>query len=187
MSDIDNNEQVQEVDQLTVLKARASTMGITFSGNIGIDKLRAKIEEAQKPSEEKVAAVTNTLTKDQALRASLKKEQTALVRVRIANLNPLKRDLKGEFISVGNKYIGTIRKFIPFGEETDQGYHIEKILLTELKSRKFQSISTSTKGGKIKIDNRMVPEFSIEVLEPLTKEQLLELKTTQGAAERFES
>ena len=108
-----------------------------------------------------------------------------LIRCRIYNLNPSKRDLQGEIVTVGNKYLGSVKKFIPFGEATDNGYHIPNILYEELKRRRFQSITTKSVKGQIVVNNRMVPEYSLEVLPQLTKEQLKELADKQGAAERL--
>lgn len=60
------------------------------------------------------------------------------LRCRVYNLNPAKADLPGEIISVSNRFIGTVRKFIPFGEATENGYHIPRVLVQDLKSRQFQ-------------------------------------------------
>lgn len=111
------------------------------------------------------------------------KEQLRLVRVRVTCLNPLKAALKGEIVTVGNKYVGTVRKFVPFGEATDNGYHIPYILYQELKSRKFNSVRTE-KGanGQVVVHQRLVPEFAIEELPALSEEQLRELARQQAAA-----
>lgn len=75
---------------------------------------------------------------EQELRDSQTAEHLALVRCRVYNLNPAKADLPGEIISVANRFIGTVRKFIPFGEATENGYHIPRVLVEDLKSRQFQ-------------------------------------------------
>jgi hypothetical protein len=175
-------------DELSTLKDRAKVLGINFSGNIGVDALRKKIQDkldgsndAGEAAEEKAPA---QLTKQQ-IRDKLRKEALALVRCRIYNLNPSKRELSGEIVTVGNRYIGTVRKMIPFGEATENGYHIPKIIHDELKSRKFQQIRTTKKNGQIEVHASMVPEYSIEVLRPLTKDELEELKVKQAAAERL--
>jgi hypothetical protein len=121
---------------------------------------------------------------EQAIRAQLHEEQMVLVRCRISCLNPAKKDLHGEIISVGNKYLGTVRKYVPFGEATDAGYHIPKILYTELKERQFQQIKTGRdpRTGTPTVSTRWVREFAIEVLPPLTKEELHDLALAQAAA-----
>jgi hypothetical protein len=179
--------------ELDLLKAQAAQMGISYKGNIGVDSLKARIkaklegtDTAEEPEEAEDAPQAKPLTKaqvEQATREKQNKEELKLIRVRIACLNPAKAQLQGEIITVANKYVGTVRKFIPFGEASDAGYHVPAILLRELKARQFNSVKT-TKGdkGQIVVNQRLVPEFAIEELEPLTQEELDKLAATQMAA-----
>lgn len=124
----------------------------------------------------------------QQIRDRLKKDAMKLIRVRIYNMNPSKADLKGELVTVGNKYLGTVRKFIPFGEATDNGFHIEKILFDELRQRKFQQLRPKkVRGIEVAPDRRMVPEYNLEILPQLTRAELKELGEKQAAAERLGS
>ena len=188
MSDhqIEEEFDTSEEAELAALKARAKTMGITFSPKIGLEKLRAKVEAKLNPPVEEVDPGEETEVQRKArIRKKQLAEQMALVRCRIANLNPSKRDLRGEIFTIANKYIGTVRKFIPYGEATDNGYHIPKILYEELKSKKFLQVNTRNDrgaGNQIVIDQRWVPEFSIEVLPQLTQEELDKLAASQAAA-----
>lgn len=188
MSDhqIEEEFDTSEEAELATLKARAKTMGITFSPKIGLEKLRAKIDAKLNPLVEEVDPGEETEAQRKArIRKKQLAEQMVLVRCRIANLNPSKRDLRGEIFTIANKYIGTVRKFIPYGEATDNGYHIPKILYEELKSKKFLQVNTRNDrgaGNQIVIDQRWVPEFSIEVLPQLTQEELDKLAASQAAA-----
>ena len=188
MSDhqIEEEFDTSEEAELATLKDRAKTMGITFSPKIGLEKLRAKVEAKLNPPVEEVDPGEETEVQRKArIRKKQLTEQMALVRCRIANLNPSKRDLRGEIFTIANKYIGTVRKFIPYGEATDNGYHIPKILYEELKSKKFLQVNTRNDrgaGNQIVIDQRWVPEFSIEVLPQLTQEELDKLAASQAAA-----
>lgn len=194
------------LNELDLLKQKADLMGISYKSNIGVEALKAKInakldgtpdpgegsgdgegdgEQAQ--TQNALAAGPRKKTKaevEQDLRDDMQKNQMALVRVRITCLNPLKGQIKGEIITVANKYIGTVRKFVPFGEATDNGYHLPRILLNELKARKFNSVTTK-KGlnGQLLPTQRLVPEFAIEELEPLTQAELDKLASAQLAAE----
>lgn len=194
-------------EELVLLKERARQMGIPFSGNIGIDSLRKRIENkltgnaddgvSDADAEEaagatlegdKAAAVVRKKSRaerEQEVRDTLKKEQLALVRCRIYNLNPSKRDLEGEIVTVSNKFLGTQRKFIPYGEATENGYHIPRCIYNDLKNRKYQQIRTKKVKGQIVVDNRVIPEFNLEILEPLSEGELKELATKQAAAERL--
>lgn len=192
---IQSNDTVDDVpmpDELTVLKQRAKLMNISFSNNISLEKLRQKIADAQEGKEsepEQEEPEVNPLEdKEKApvketeaqMRQRIRLEQTRLIRVRIQNLDPKKKDLPGEIITVANEYMGTIRKFVPFGEATDNGYHIPYCIYEFLKNRKFLSIRVSNKGKKI--EQMWVREFAIEELPPLTQEDLDKLAAAQTAA-----
>jgi hypothetical protein len=190
----DTSLNTSPVDELTMLKERADTLGVDYGAKIGLDTLKQRVndkingvvpetEEKQAP-DTKAPVVTTRAQKEQKLRDDLAKKHLALVRVKIYNLDPKKNDLRGEIITVGNRFIGTVRKFIPFGEATDNGYHIPKILYEELKQRRFQQIRTKTVNGQIEVKTRMVPEYSLEVMPQLTDEERNELAIRQAAAER---
>ncbi|WP_199097225.1 hypothetical protein [Dyella sp. ASV21] len=201
-------------EELTLLKERATAMGIAYSPNIGLEALKAKVnaklnsedetaghgegtgeseaetaaappapaakpQKADKPAREPTAA--------EALQAETMKqhaEQMKLVRIRVTNLNPAKKDLRGEIFTVANAILGTVRKFVPYGEDTDNGYHVPQIIYNELKEKKFVSVKTK-KGehGQMHVEQRLVPEFALEVLPPLTKEELNQLARQQAAAQ----
>lgn len=173
-----------EAEIKTALKAKADLLGIKYPNNITIDTLRAKIAEAQ-AEEEKPAvnegAVESSFT---SIRAKQRAEQMRLVRLRIANMNPDKADLPGEIITVRTKYLGIVKKFIPFGEATENGYHVPYILYEYMKTRKFLQKKTkqNRQTGQISVSTNWVPEFSIEVLDPLTKDELQKLVAQQAAA-----
>ena len=131
-----------------------------------------------------VNALTGGRTgKKLSLRQHLQQEKMKLVRVRITNLDPKKKDLPGEIITVANEFLGTVRKFVPFGEVTDNGYHIPQCLYDMLKERTFVSIKTrkGPKGEQI-VEHQNAREFSLEVLPPLTQEELAKLGAAQQAA-----
>lgn len=192
-------EQAQQPSELDMLKSRAKLMGITFSNNIGLDALKTKIEEHKQASEAKTQtqalAQTNEQqtdvqtenqmkkTKTLSLRAHLQKEKMKLVRLRITNLDPKKKDLPGEILTVGNEYLGTVRKFVPFGEATDNGYHVPYCLYELMRDRKFLSIKTR-KGpkGQTIVEQQMVREFALEILPPLTEAELARLSAAQLSA-----
>lgn len=226
----------RDAAELASLKKRATTMGITFSNNIGLAALRervnGKIEAAKDPGDElvedeapaeptqrpetveelearlsemkRIAAgeeadsivksdQLNPLAGDKigqvaaakmTVRQKAIRDAMALIRCRITCLDPKKKDLPGEILCIGNRYIGTVKKFIPYGEVTDGGYHIPKVLYDELESRRFLHIQTSRdrQNGQIKVKTSYAKEFSIEVLPMLTPEELAKLAAAQLAA-----
>lgn len=189
-----NEDTVNDIampSELEVLKQRATLMNIKFSNNISVEKLREKIEAAQAKDEPEVKESTvNPLgekqeagVKKMTLGQKIRAEQTRLIRVRIQNLDPKKKDLPGEIITVANEYMGTVRKFVPFGEVTDNGYHIPYCIYEFLKERKFINITTRKgKNGLPDIRATEAREFSIEVLPPLTEAELAQLAQAQIAA-----
>ena len=196
MSDTVNTPENTETgpDELTLLKKRADTMGMQYHPKIGVDALKAKINEAlaetppeaqttdqgqEAPEREPTAA-----EKRLALRNEIRAEALKLVRVRVANMNPAKNDLEGEIFTVANKYIGEVKKYIPYGEATDGGYHIPMCIYNLLKSKKFLQLRTEksqTIGKPDAVKQRWVQEFNIEILEPLTKEELADLARVQAS------
>lgn len=185
-------------DELSLLKDRAKLMGIKFSNNIRIESLREKIAAKQEGGNTASDALENTPNplatvtpieqeipiKAMSLREYMIKEQLKLVRLRIQNLDPKKKDLHGEVLCVANEYLGTIKKFIPYGEASDEGYHVPYCIYTEMESRRFQNIRTFTDKatGQIRVESNWAREFSLEVLPPLTKNELVQLASAQAAA-----
>lgn len=177
------------VDELTLLKQRADTMGLRYSPKIGVDALKAKIqtaltgegEEFTEADENEEETKLSPAQEKAAKLARMRKEQLRLVRLRIANLNPQKADLQGEIFTTGNRILGTVRKFIPYGEATDDGYHVPFIIYQQMKDRKFLSIRTRTVKGQIQVETKWVPEFALEVLPNLTEEEIKNLAAAQTA------
>lgn len=206
--DTEEDQQPLQVDELAMLKQRARLMGISFSNNIGTDALRAKITakmEGRPDPDSPQAAVTAQETeqptvtappeltdpadpapaKKLTLRQKLVKENMKLIRLRIINLDPKKKDLPGEIFTVANEHLGTVRKFIPYGERTDEGFHVPFCLYKMMKARKFLNIRTykdRQNQNQIKIEQNWANEFALEVLPPLTREELARLGTAQQAA-----
>ena len=118
------------------------------------------------------------------LRQYLQREHMKLVRVRITNLDPKKKNLPGEVFTVANEFLGTVRKYIPYGEVSDDGYHVPYCIYRELESRRFLDIRTfkeRANGNKIRVEQRWAKEFAIEVLPHLTPTELKQLAVAQMA------
>ena len=170
------------MNEIDLLKQRADLMGIRYKSNIGPEALKKKI--ADFGTSNKVSEPEDVET-EQNMRDRIQKEQLALIRCRINNLNPAKVDIPGEIVTVANRYLGTVRKYVPFGEQTQEGYHIPKVLLDDLRGRQFQQISTRKVRGQVVQTTRMVPEFSVEILPPLKKAELEDLAVRQAANQSF--
>lgn len=136
------------------------------------------------------APAINALTGEPAnapkksLRQKLHDEQMRLVRVRITCMDPKKKDLPGEIFTIANEYLGTVRKFVPFGEFTDDGFHVPFCIYTMMDERKFLNIRVTKdrRTGQTKVDSAWAKEFALEILPPLSEAELHRLATAQAAA-----
>lgn len=206
LADQDDLEMPSELD---MLKQRATMMGIVFSNNIGLETLKKKIDEKMNETPETEAATAPAPLVDPAVKAAevaeptavaeapvkvlslrqhLMQEATKLIRIRISCMDPKKQDLPGEFFTVSNEYIGTVRKYVPFGEVTDGGFHVPACILEMLQTREFLSIRTTTHPvtKAISTKTRYIKEFAIEILPPLTVAELKQLAADQSASGRLE-
>ena len=194
------NADEQAVDELTLLKERAKVMGIPFSNNISLETLRKRVADKMEGKDE--APEVNALTGDPeiahamaakplnqkanevALRKLMHATQMRLVRVRITNMDPKKKDLPGEIWTVANEYLGTVRKFVPYGEQADDGFHIPYCLYRLLDSKRFLHIRDvkDRTTGIVRQDKVWAKEFSLDVLPTLTQGELDRLAAAQAAA-----
>lgn len=194
------NADEQAVDELTLLKERAKVMGIPFSNNISLETLRKRVADKMEGKNE--APEVNALTGDPeiaqamvakplnqkdnaiALRKLMHAQQMRQVRVRITNMDPKKKDLPGEIWTVANEYLGTVRKFVPYGEQTDDGFHIPYCLYRLLDSKRFLHIRDvkDRTTGIVRQDKVWAKEFSLDVLPMLTQGELDRLAAAQAAA-----
>lgn len=191
-------DQIDEevvVDELTELKQRADLMKIPYHPSIGLEKLREKVNKAienQAPDDDGEEEVKEEKKAGKAKKESehdervrLRNEAMRLVRIRLTCMNPMKKEWNGEIFSVGNNAVGTIKKFVPFNAE--EGWHVPHILYEMLRDRQCQVFSTGrTKNGVQFRQSKLIKEFAIEVLEPLSEEELHDLAQRQAMAKSID-
>ncbi|GEK52351.1 hypothetical protein [Vreelandella venusta] len=170
-------------DELTTLKARADRMGISYHPSIGVEKLREKINE--------VVAAQDEPAKDEALapsaespsqrRSRIRQEATKLVRIRVTCMNPIKKEWEGEIFTVSNAVVGTLKKYVPFN--ADEGWHVPQMILNQIQQRKCQVFHTvrDERGNKSR-QGKLIREFAVEILDPLSPKELQELAQRQAMA-----
>ena len=171
-------DQKEEYNEKEALMARADKLGISYSNNIGLETLRkrieAKLDEADK-AEEEVKHTPSPLQKK-------RKEALQLVRVNITSMENTKNNLSGEIFTVSNNVIGTVKRYIPFGQD----WHIERIFLDTLREKQFQRFtSVNTTNGSVR-RAMLVPAYAIQELPPLTEKELDELRKSQMARNSIE-
>lgn len=176
------NEEELVVDELEVLKARADKLGIKYHPSISLAKLKEKVSEGLKDeTPEEVVTVKPGKETDVQLKARKRREANALIRIRVSCMNPNKKEWDGEIITTGNTNTGTIKKFVPFN--SDEGYHVPHMIYEQLLQRQCQVFVTvkDNRGNKVR-KGKLIKEFAIEVLPPLTEKELKELAQRQAMA-----
>ena len=192
-TEIDGNQDESSYDELEALKARADLLGIKYHPNTGIDKLRAKINikmvESSDIEESPSTKVTSTdyvshtdFTKMEL--QNRRRKAGSLVRLIVTNMNPNKKEWEGEIISVGSAQLGTFKKYVPFNVE----WHVPHIIYEAMKERKCSIFHTVKDhlGQKVR-KSKLINEFNIQVLPPLSKEELKDLANQQAMSGSIES
>ena len=183
-------------NELQQLKDQATSMGLNFHPNIGIETLRTKLQEFKKMSQEeqqqeqqpqveqKIAEPVLTPEQRRSLlRSKQRKEQLRLVRVRIQNFNPAKKDLQGEILCVSNELIGDVKKYIPYQGEGAEAWHVPYALYRHLQERVFTETKMVKGANNTRYPvRRQVKEFQVTLLPQLTPEEIADLKKAQMAA-----
>lgn len=175
----DDVNQDLKVDERESLKQRATIMGIQFQPNVPTEKLREMINQQLQGDASQVGRAPANEDK-KARRGRKRQEALALVRCRITCNDPAKKDWPGEYITVSNALVGTVKKYIPYN--TDAPYHITRFMLNVLREKKVQIFQT--KPGKMGIPVRTsknINAYSIEILPALTEQELAELGRDQTA------
>jgi len=189
--------EVVEKTELETLKERATLMGVEFSPNIGLVKLRERVAakqegrdaigvvEAETPKELESEVLIKKYGETTGQRTTRKrKEAQALTRVRITCMNPDKKAWEGEIFTVSNSLIGTTKKFISFISE--EGFYVPAIILNVMRERQYvhHFIAQTPKGPVNK--QKLAKEFAIEILSPLTQEELKDLAHEQALSKSLE-
>lgn len=176
MTEEKNKTPQEKKVELKELKTTADILGITYAPNATAESIRKKIEEFKVKAE----SADDTDVKANPVQVSAvkaKKDAEKLVRVKVTCMNPNKKTYQGEYVSAGNAKIGFIKKFILFNEP----FHVPQMILNVLKEKKYQRVWTKKVDGRNVIKTENTAEYSIEVLPPLTEEELDKLAQTQKA------
>ena len=189
-------------NELEELKELADTLGVKYHPSIGLENLRAKLDEADtapKPDPEDgeeeedfppIAATAKATPKqiNEAKGKTVKEKALKLVRIRIACMNPNKVGYTGELFSTGNRYTGRIKKFVPY----DTDWHVPYMLLKMIQGKQCQvfvkkKIRTDSGAMVETTQGKLIREYAVEILPDLTKEELDALAKRQLAARGTEA
>ena len=132
-----------------------------------------EIERLSKMTFSKVEA---DKAKEQAKLAE--REALKLTRCIINCNNKNKTSLTGEIFCARNAKIAEVKKFIPFGVPT----HVPEILLNMIREKKYQMFRKEKLPNGSQITRPfLVPEYTVDVLPPLTSSELEAIKQKQLA------
>ena len=188
-------EQKIQVEELTLLKQRADLMGVQYHPNISVDKLKARINaklndepELAELDEPVTTEATRTFTFKPETKAEtmdrLRREAGRLVRIRVTCMNPNKKDWDGDVFTVSNSAVGTFRKYVPFNAE--EGWHVPNMIFEYIKEKNFVHHYIEKKDGREINRHKLVKEFAVEVLDPLTDQELKDLAQRQALSRSIE-
>ena len=190
-----NENENQLPSEMELLRGRADQLGIAYHPNIGLDKLRAKVEAKMNPptatsfaAPVKQVEISAEQAQEDALKvrdARMRRAATKLVRIRVTCMNPNKKEHEGEVFTVSNSVVGTIKKYVPFNN--DAGWHVPAMILQMMKERKCQIFYTvkNDRGQKVR-KGKLINEFAIEVLDQLTETEIADLAKQQAVAHRID-
>ncbi len=210
MNEPSQTEHQETGSELDKLKAQAKEMGLKHHPAMGVSKLQNLIDSAlagETKPEDKVKPVqtlsvteitelqelrlykqaqdakakTKPVETEGQLRIRQQREMKALVRIRMNNMNPNKKEWDGEMYTVSNAVIGTIKRFVPFNN--DEGWHVERFILNHLQEKECQIFynKKDDRGNKTR-HGKMIKELAIEILDPLNAKELKELAQRQAMA-----
>lgn len=167
-------------DEREALKDRLDQLGVKYHPATGVEKLRALVEKALSDDEPEEEVVTEAVKESPMQRRNrLRDEASKLVRIRVTCMNPNKKEWQGEIFTVSNSVVGTFKKYVPFNAE--DGWHVPDIIYKQIKNRKCQTFVTvpGPRGAKVR-KGKLISEFAVEVLPPLTEEELKDLAQQQA-------
>jgi hypothetical protein len=192
--------------KLKVLQGQADKLGLSYHHRTGVEKLRAQIgaylldnpmkaglllsegilevpagaTEKLPPAKPNMDYVPLTGDEYKAKSQKAAKIQVgALRRIQFTNMNPTKKEWKGEMISVGSSKLGTFKKYVFFNNKP---YHVPEIIYQAMKERMCTVYHTEEGRGGDKRVGELINEYAIVDLPPLTSEELANLASQQALA-----
>lgn len=164
--------------------------GVELHPATGINKLRSTLQEVLKGTYKgNVKPVDTTkITKPVTLTkkpVTLTKEQAALrlVRIIVTPNDPLLNSYPGMIFTVASSSIlngKAIKKYVPFNNE--EGWHVPHIIYEQIKNAEMQKFKkVKLANGEESHQAYITKKFNVEVLPPLTEEELKRLADAQKA------
>lgn len=197
MSEETTQESIDDIgatSKIDLLKMEATQLNLKFHPSIGEAKLSAKIQKHKKSMEKKeepveVEEATPLKPKMSVVQARAikrrerKMHQLELIRVQVSPMNPHMKGLKGQIFTIQNALVGRVSQYIPFN--ASGGWHVPRILLTEMENKKYVTFSTweDSKGREHK-EHVLTKAYNVNYMPKLTPAEVAEIraniKLTEG-------
>ena len=175
----------EEMTELESLKERADQMGLKYHPRTGVEKLKKAIDAKLSGTDEAEEAPVklSSRAKRENVRKDTVKRMGKLVRIVLSCNDPQYAERGGILKEVGNSY-GSFKKYIPFGKE----FHVPKVIVDHLRACTYTK-STETKNpstGRKGVKYTTAKQFVIDVLEPLTEQEIKDLAASQARSGSLE-
>lgn len=105
-----------------------------------------------------------------------------LIRVIVRPNDPLKMESTGDVFTVGSDTVNrgrAIKKYVPYNNE--EGWHVPNILLDNIRAAECQIFKKVKRGNEHVMESQKIKAYNVEVLPPLTQEELTKLGQRQKA------
>lgn len=172
------------------LRAELKHHGVELHHKTGAVKLRVVLAEVMAGTykaapEDDVAIGDLNVPTPEATAASRKltKEQRALklVRVIVSPNDPLMSTYPGLIFTAGSSAVQSgrmVKKFVPFNN--DAGWHVPQIILDQIENGQMQKFRpVKLPNGEKGMQAYLAKKFNVQILPPLTRQQLIELAAAQ--------
>ena len=154
--------------ELELLKTQAGILQLKYKSNVTAKTLRKQIMEALSDDDDSEGMSNKE-------RQEMISENTKLIRCIIMPVAAHMRDYQGQIFSAGNSALGIISKYVLFNTE----FHVPNILLKQIQAQEFQFFVKRNVNGEEFRESKMRKAFNVEILDPLTPEDLKELARNQ--------
>ena len=190
-----------EIDKMSDVEIHAELKdsGVEVHHKTGIAKLIATLTEVRAGTytvpepkvETKPLKIGPTDAANKAVADSkvLTKEQRALrmQRIVVTPNDPNMNTYPGLIFTVGSSSVNNgrmIKKFVPFNN--DEGWHVPQIIIDTIKNAEMQKFKMVKVGdGKKELQAYITKKFNVEILPPLTQEEMKSLAASQQASGAF--
>lgn len=176
---------------LTELKAKATLLGITFSPNIGLATLKAKVDAIDNPESADALTPQDTELESEANedvatlyvnpKVEARNRATRLVRVAIVCQDENRKQLEGEYFTFRNSLVGKVTKFVPYNCEAAESYFVPACIVNMMRRKKAQFFTKRTINGVNVPTPVSKAAFIVTELPPLTDAEMDAIAKRQAA------